>query len=111
MLLESRLTQLNLHSIYGRLLRGDLIKMWKVFHSFMSADLSGLFHLVRDSHTRGHAYKLTIPVCRTELLRSFGVRHVMLWNSLPAEIVETDSLTVFKSGLARVLNEKLFEFL
>ena len=74
----SRLRQLNLHSIYGRLFRGDLIKMWKVFHCFMSADLSGLFHLVRDSCTRSHAYKLAIPVCRTELLRSFGVRHVML---------------------------------
>ena len=62
--------------------------------------------------TRGHTYKLTIPVCRTELLRrSFGVRNVMLWNSLPAEVVETESLTVFKSGLARVLSEKLFEFL
>ena len=108
----SRLRELNLHSIYGRLLRGDLIKMWKVFHSHMSADLSGLFHLVSDSRTRGHAYKLAIPVCRTELLRrSFGVRHVMLWNSLPAEVVETESLTVFKSGLARVLSEKLFEFL
>ena len=108
----ARLRELKLHSVYGRLLRGDLIKMWKVFHSFMCADLSGLFNLVRDSRTRGHTYKLTIPMCRTELMRrSFGVRHVQLWNSLPAEVVETESLTIFKSGLARVLGEKLFEFL
>ena len=69
--------------------------MCKVFHSVMSADLSGLFHLVRDSRNRGHAYKLAIPVCKTELLkRSFGVRRVMLWNSLPAEVVEIESLAV-----------------
>ena len=80
----SRLRSLGLFSIKGRLLRMDLIKVWKCFHMEVDLGLSGVFELARDVGTRGHAYKLSIPVCRSELgRRTFGVRVVRKWNSLP----------------------------
>ena len=106
----SRLRELGLYSVSGRLLRADLIKVWKILSCGEDSDLSVLFEMGLSSRTRGHALKLAVPACRTDVLRRFlGARRVLLWNALPAEIVECDSLTVFKRGLDRVLGDKLFE--
>jgi len=108
----SRLRELGLYSVSGRLLRADLIKVWKILRSGEDSDLAVLFEMAHSSRTRGHSLKLAVPVCRTDVLRRFlGVRRVFLWNALPAEIIECDSLTVFKRGLDRVLGDKLFEVL
>ena len=58
---------MKLHSIYGRILRGDLITCGKFFTQLRV--LICFIWFVRDFRTRGHSYKLTIQVCRTELLR------------------------------------------
>ena len=96
----------------GRLLRSDLIKIWKVLHCGEDSQLAELFIVSQISRTRGYSYKLVVPTCRTEVFRIFlGVRRVFLWNSLPAEIAETDSLDVFKRGLNDFLGDVLFEVL
>ena len=38
--------------------------------------------------TRGHDFKLSIPVCRSEVRRTFGARVVRVWNSLSSQVVE-----------------------
>ena len=66
--------------------------------------------ITHSSLTTGNALKLAVPVCRTDVLRRFlGARRVLLWNALPADIIECNSLTAFKRGLNRVLRDKLFE--
>ena len=60
----SRLRSLGLFSIKVRLLRMDLIKIWKCFHMEVDLGLLGIFEKARDVGTREHAYKLFIPVCR-----------------------------------------------
>ena len=106
----ARLKELGLHSVGGRLLRLDLIKIWKVLHCGEDSQLAELFQVSQISRTRGHSLKLVVPACRSEVLRrSLGVRRVFLWNSLPAELAETDSLAVFKRGLSEFLGGGLFE--
>ena len=62
--------------------------------------LSGLFELAMDVGTRVSNFKLAIPVCRTDMgRRSFVVRVVTHWNSLPSSVVETNTITAFKSRL------------
>ena len=105
-----RLKAIGLYSVQGRLLRSDLIKIWKSFNSEIDVGLSELFEMAANVGTRGHYLKMSIPICRSEVLRrSFAVRRVMLWNSLPADLVGVSSLGSFKGGLDVFLAERLFE--
>ena len=104
-----RLKSLGLFSVFGRLLRMDLIKIWKGFHPEVDVGISGLFDMAQYSGTRGHLFKLSVPRCHSEVLRrSFGVRRVKIWNDLPAHVVETSCLTTFKRFLDMELGSKLY---
>ena len=108
----SRLKDLGLFSVYGRLLRLDLIKIWRAFNSEVDVGLSGLFEMAVSVGTRGHSFKMSIPVCRTEIRRrSFGVRRVLVWNGLPSEVVEAPSVTCFKRRLDASLGDVLYSLL
>ena len=53
---------------------------------------------------------MSVPVCRSDIRRRiFGVRRVFLWNSLPADVVETTSWSTFKRPLDQFLGERLYE--
>ena len=109
---EGRLRQLDLYSVWGRLLRKDLLKIWKVIHSEVDSGVMKLFDMRVNSRVRGHRFRMRIPVCRTDLRRrSFAVRCVGVWNCLPSEVVECESVGGFKGGLDRCLRDKFFEFL
>ena len=80
--------------------------------SFMLVNMTR-FHIknniAADQRTRGHRYKLSVPVCRSEVRRrSFGVRCVNVWNSLPGYVVESESLGLFKSRIDLHLAESFF---
>ena len=93
------------------MIRSDLIKLWKIFHGKVSAEL--LMTLDQQSHasTRGHPFKLAIPRCRTDLKRRFfNVRRVQLWNSLPASAVNLGGLDAFKNFLDSALAETFYSF-
>ena len=95
-----RLRMLGLFSIRGRMLRADLIKVWKIFHVDLDERMVELFELPFEQRTRGHRFKLSVPVCRSEVgRRTFGVRCVGEWNALPAGVVEAESLESFKRRL------------
>ena len=70
-----RLRQLNLYSVYGRLLRADISKCWKVFHSEVDVDLCDLFVRASSLGTRGHTYKLSGRRCETDTKRFFNLRN------------------------------------
>ena len=48
---EERLKELGLFSIYGRLLRADVIKCWKIFHGEVDVGLRGTFSIAIDRWT------------------------------------------------------------
>ena len=64
-----RLRRLGLFSIKGRLNRADLIKIWKSFHPDVDVGLSMIFERAREMGTRGHLYKLSIPLSNTDIKR------------------------------------------
>ena len=104
-----RLRRLNLYSIKGRLLRSDLIKIWKAFWCEIDVGLLGLFERQFHISTRGHRFKLSLPLCHSETLRRFfNARTVLEWNSLPAEVVEAQTISTFKSRLDNHMGHKFF---
>ena len=106
---EARLCATGLYSIWGRLLRLDLIKTWKALHAEEEVGLGGLFEF-SGRNSRGHNLKLSVPICRTEVRRRLlAVRQVATWNSLPAEVVEVGRVETFKSRLDVFLGDRLFE--
>ena len=62
----ARLWDLGLYSVSGRLLRADLIKIWKILHCGQDSELVELFEVCVTSRTRGHSLKLVMPACRSE---------------------------------------------
>ena len=104
----TRLRRLNLFSIKGRHKRSDLIKVWKAFRS--DVDIIGLFEREFHTSTRGHSYKLSVPLCHSEgLRRFFNARTVQEWNTLPATVVEALTLTTFKARLDAHMGLRFFE--
>ena len=92
-----RLKALDLFSVYGRLLRADLIDCWKIKHGTAPFVPTRLFHQAPAVGTRGHAYKLAHSHCMLECQRRFfSMRVVGVWNSLPSSIVELNNLGPFK---------------
>ena len=72
--------------------------------------LNGVIELAKDMGTRGHNFKLAIPVCHSDMgRRKFGVRVVTHWNHLPSSVIEANTITAFKSRLDRALGVKQLE--
>ena len=62
------------------------------------------FTLAHDGRTRGHPFKLAVLRSTCEARRfSFSRRVVPLWNSLPAEVVDADSVLSFKQRYDRFI--------
>ena len=106
-----RLRTLDLYSVKGRLLRYDIIKYWKIFHNQCSISPEDIFVPAPQISTRGHCYKLShilsVYECRK---RFFSVRAVSLWNSLPADVVQLESLNLFKAEVHSFLGDRLYEY-
>jgi len=104
-----RLRRLGLFSVKGRLLRADLIKVWKAFNSEIDVGLGAMFERLFHPATRGHNLKLSVPRCRSEISRRFfNVRVVPTWNSLPATVVEAESVHSFKTRLDAHLEDVFY---
>ena len=103
-----RLRTLGLFSLRGRRLRADLIKYWK----FLSAaNDTYMFKLSSNTRTRGHALKLSMPSCHTDIKsKFFNVRCISMWNVLPANVAEADSLQKFKNRLQAHLSDELYYY-
>ena len=57
---SERLSRLKLYSINGKLLRADLIQVWKIM-SGLSPRLDGLFSRIGIGRTWGHSLKIFVP--------------------------------------------------
>ena len=80
----------------------------RVFTQMLTYGLESLFEVARDVSTRGHTFKLAIPVCQSEVRRrSFVVRVVSVWNSLPSRDVEAGSVECRRVDI--ILGSKLLD--
>ena len=107
---RERLETLSLFSVKGRRLRADLIKYWQIIRGELG-DLHELFSFAPDVGTRGHRFKLVLPLCSMDVRsRSFSVRCINKWNSLPSRVVEADTLSKFKGALCDTLYDELLDY-
>ena len=106
-----RLRHLNLFSVQGRLLRSDLIMVWKIFNGKCAVSPDMLFTM-NALPMRGHNLKIFKPRNNLEVRkRSFACRVIDDWNSLSSAAVNSSSLDKFKRCLQAELGQRLFNFI
>ena len=99
---EERLKKLNLPTLLHRRLRGDMIEMWKHFNKYDRQTLSKNFK-THSRANRRHNLQLiwNNPKDGKRGLQanSFYFRSAPIWNKLPAEVVISQNINIFKSRL------------
>uniref|UniRef100_A0A8C5LPG2 Reverse transcriptase domain-containing protein n=1 Tax=Leptobrachium leishanense TaxID=445787 RepID=A0A8C5LPG2_9ANUR len=97
---EERLTSLNLFSLEKRRLRGDLITLYKYIRGHYQPLSDNLFTNRTIHRTRGHPFRLEERKFSLKHRKGyFTVRTIKLWNSLPVEVVGSESVQTFKKRL------------
>jgi hypothetical protein len=97
---EDRCKALNLFSLAYRRVRGDMILTYKILRLGEHSELRHLLELSNTTYTRGHTCKLAVR--NTEGLSHvyrFSHRMTRTWNALPESVIETKTITEFKSRI------------
>ena len=88
-----------LKTLAYRRLRGSMIEVYKMFHSY-DEDVTHKF-TTKQTTTRGHSFKIFGKTSsRTHPKHhSFHQRVINPWNSLPAAVVNSQTLNTFKNQI------------
>ena len=99
---SERLKKLNLSSLVYRRARGNMIEIFKHFHSYDNSMLPENFR-PRNRSNGKHDYQLVWKATRDGVrglqANFFYFRTIKTWNELPKEIVHAKSIDSFKSKL------------
>ena len=95
---EERLKHLDIYSIKDRLMRGDMILMYRIMKDDINIRKTDLFSLKEHSRTRGHHLKVhTGPPCKLDIRNKFFSQRVIEpWNTLPEYVVCSSTIDAFK---------------
>ena len=108
-----RLKQLQLPTLKYRRLRGDMIEVFKIAHNYYDSEVAVKLNFNTFNTTTGYMYKLQKFMCHYDIRKySFCARVVNIWNSLPNEVVEADTVNAFKYRLDKHWSNQdvLFDF-
>ncbi len=83
-----------------------------MFKGFVNVDVHDYFKLAQSRVTRGYGYKIASKRFSSQEVKHFFNRVVSAWNSLPASVVESESVATFKNRLDKHLmsNSKIKYF-
>ena len=101
---EGRLAELGLSTLEERRTRGDLIQTWKILHGQDDVKESIWFNRLaanasRETRASSAPYTLAQNVANTDLRRNmFSYRVVRLWNALPNNVRESQTINMFKNS-------------
>ena len=102
---QDRLKAVKLPTLEYRRIRSDIIQVFRIMKGYDQIDPSKLFTLSSSSSNRGHNLKIYKPRCESTLkLHSFSCRTINLWNNLPQDVVDSQSINSFKTGLEKHWN-------
>ena len=93
---EEWLKELNLFSLSKRRLRRDLIKVFKIFRSFDNININACVTTGITSTTRNNGFKIIGKLLEAKHI--FFTRFVNISNSLPAQIVNSNIIELFKKS-------------
>ena len=81
-------------------MRGDLIELFKMFQGFDNVNVNNYLIIDNTNTTRNNGYKITGKRFRSdEAKHYFFNRIVNVWNSLPAHVVGSKTIEIFKQKL------------
>ena len=96
---EERLKYLNIHSLKGRRIRGDLIEVYKIYNNLEGLIWKDLF-TSNDTNTRNNEGKIYMKRYKTNLRKNcFTNRVAPFWNGLPTNLKTAQSTNSFKNQL------------
>ena len=99
---SERLKKLDLPTLTYRRRRGDIIEMYKHFHTYDKSTLAPSFK-PKDRISRQHRFQLHAPPTKDGLhgaqTNFFFQRTTKLWNNLPEHVVEAEEVNTFKNRL------------
>jgi hypothetical protein len=106
---QERLKRLYLTTLEKRRARGDLIETYKLLTGKEDINYCNFFQLnTNGCNLRGHDKKLFTGRCRLEIRRNFFSQRVIdNWNSLPQEVIDSESVNGFKRRLDKHLDPGL----
>ena len=107
---DKRLRTLKLPSLQHRRRRGVMIlQTYKILNEIDRIDSTIFFELSAASVTRGHSQKIVKKTCQIGSRQSvFCQRVVNDLNSLPAEVIDSQSINSFKFG--QILASRAIQF-
>ncbi len=97
--MKNGLQALGMSTLKARHIRLDLIQTYKILHGVDNVDHAKYFTL-NTKNTRNNGYKLKIKTnTKNTLGNSFNYRVLKIGNSLPSEVVASETVGTFKSRL------------
>lgn len=99
-----RLKKLKLPTLAYRRNRGDMIEVFKIVNGIYNTNENNLLKLNKDctirEGNRGNSKKLYVQRARLDLRKhNFSIRVAKIWNSLPENVINANSLNSFKNRL------------
>ncbi len=74
-----------------------------MFKGFVNVDVNDYFTLAQSRVTKGNSYKIASKRFSSQEAKHFFNRVVNGWNSLPAGVLESESVATFKKRLDKHL--------
>ena len=100
-----RLKSLGMYSYERRYLRGDMILVYNMFNGIVDLNIENFFEMETSNRTRGHNLKLKKKHCRLDVRKFFFSHRVVdFWNDLPSDVVNSNSLNIFKRKIDEYMN-------
>ncbi len=100
---NERLNFLGLQRLELRRIHFDLVFMFKLTHGMVNTELQHALRFAAHPGTRGHRYKLFITRSHKLVLSSYFINRIApIWNMLPDDCFNVESLSVFKRKIHAV---------
>ena len=105
-----RLKKLELPSLEYRRFRGDLIQVYKIAQEkYDRISTNTLIQFNPNPRLRGHQFKITKSYTnKKQYQHFFSNRIVNQWNSLPADIVNSESIDAFKNSIDKKYKDLMY---